>query len=226
VKTMETPAWERAAEELVRLVRSLLEDHGDALERALRKSISKDAARAQLRQLNRFVGALEDELWRVGRQADEQVAAGLASHIKKALGWMGMTAGATLLSLSATAAHEALFGAEAQAERVKVCVEQLEPSPTPDATPVLTDLSADEMALAQRDTWYELPRSPGRLRPWPPGESEWPPLTKALAEEPEPPPTGLAGRIADKVMITLGVPKFAVQSRILNPSGTLTVRRS
>jgi hypothetical protein len=62
------PDWELAAEELCRHVRTLLDEHGDAIQEALEKTLTKDEAKAQLRQIELLIQVMEIELWRKGRR--------------------------------------------------------------------------------------------------------------------------------------------------------------
>jgi hypothetical protein len=110
-----TEQWRLDAEELVRQVRILLDDHGKAVEKALRRSLSRDEAQATIRQLDQLVDALAVELWRKGtpdRSVGRLVAGGLAA----VLAAMGLR----FVDLGTTDLYEAVRGAKAQADHVVV----------------------------------------------------------------------------------------------------------
>ena len=83
------PEWIRAGEELVRRVRNLVDDHGDALERALTESLrSRDEAKHEIHQLDLLAQVLATELWRK-RAPDRRFGGKVAAAIAGALAMVG-----------------------------------------------------------------------------------------------------------------------------------------
>ena len=110
-----TEQWRLDAEELVRQVRNLLDDHGKAVEKALRRSLSRDEAQATIRQLDQLVDALAVELWRKG-PPNKSIGRAVATGLAAALAAMGLR----FVDLGTTDLYEAVRGAKAQADRVVV----------------------------------------------------------------------------------------------------------
>jgi hypothetical protein len=110
--------WERAAEELVRYVRLLLSDHGSAIEKALKKSIGKDQAEAEIQQLEHLVVALELELWRRRTGPREALVIPAVRCIRTTL----LAIGLSVTSVVTAEVYKDLTAAQEQAE--KVCLLQ------------------------------------------------------------------------------------------------------
>lgn len=108
----EQPDWVRAAEELVRRVRRLLDDHGAAFEDALARSMgSLNEARAEVDQIEALVHVLEIELWR--RDKPRVSVGGRVAVLL--MGGLGLVAGQTLDNV-ANDMYDALTGAQHQAK--------------------------------------------------------------------------------------------------------------
>ncbi|MGH9210496.1 MAG: hypothetical protein ACRD2C_07405 [Acidimicrobiales bacterium] len=138
-------SWESAAEELVRHVRLLL-DHGDAIEKALRKSLGKEEARSRLRQLETLVESLEIELWQAGSSPDRSIVASITTGLRRTLSVVGLT----VIGLIATDIYREIVVAEAQATRVFECViddraDEEPASSTPGAVDTETDNTANDV---------------------------------------------------------------------------------
>jgi hypothetical protein len=162
---------ERRAEELVRLMRILLDDHGDAVEKALKKSLGKDRARSRLRQLESLVEALEEELWGKASGPDDLLVTVVASGIKLALKTVATAAVAAATTVAVT---QALDAAQTQAYKVLECA----------------DLDAATRTDAQGDD--EPARQPTRSTgtaglPFPPPPPPLPPTLTPGRHQPDPP---------------------------------------
>jgi hypothetical protein len=112
------PAWELAAEELVRQVRLLLDGYSNEIESALGPRLGASGAHAQIRQLDRLVEALEIELWAKGTAPSRSIGDALAKGLKIAVG----AAVATGASLLTTDLYHAATAAQEQADKVVECV--------------------------------------------------------------------------------------------------------
>jgi len=112
------PAWELAAEELVRQMRLLLDGYSSEIESALGARLGASGAHAQVRQLDRLVEALEIELWAKGTAPSRSIGDALSKGLKIAVG----AAVATGASLLTTDLYHAATAAQEQADRVVDCI--------------------------------------------------------------------------------------------------------
>ena len=149
--------WELAAEELARLVRNLLDDHGNAIDKALRKSMGKDEARDVVRQIEQQLDVLTIELW---RRTTPRRTVGFAASLV-----LGAALG-QLVDLGTTDLYEAVMGARGQADHVVECVleaDEVVIDAGDGSSEDVIDAGDGEVIEMVGDAYIQRPRRPGDL---------------------------------------------------------------